>query len=321
MNILITGASGFVGGHLIESLLASSSDRIFGTCMAKDPSLNSDVRWLEGDLADPNFAAHCIELAQPDRVYHLAALSSAGKSFAEPLETLSNNIAAEFYLLEAIRLHRPDARVLIVGSIDEYGATSDEAVDESSALRPISPYGVSKISQDFLALQYALSHKLLVVRVRPSNHIGPRQREEFVVPAFCKQVAMINAGLQDPVVHVGNLAAIRDFTDVRDMVRAYQLAIEQGRSSEVYVLGSGQPVSIKEVLHKIVGFGTKKVEIEVDQSKFRPLDVPRLVANAKKFVDLTGWKTTITLDQSLHDIVNYWAARLEEAECQKRSAH
>jgi GDP-4-dehydro-6-deoxy-D-mannose reductase len=183
-------------------------------------------------------------------------------------------------------------------------------VAENTPMRPDSPYGVSKIAQDFLGLQYFLSHHLDVVRVRPSNHIGPRQNEQFVTSNFAKQIAEIEAGKREPVVHVGNLTARRDFTDVRDMMRAYVLALEYGEAGDVYCLGSEQPVSIQHALDVLLQASRVKIRVEEDNSRLRPSDTPVMYYDTRKFRAKTGWSPAISLEESLNAILDYWRGKV-----------
>jgi GDP-4-dehydro-6-deoxy-D-mannose reductase len=199
------------------------------------------------------------------------------------------------------------ARILVIGSMDEYGRIDprDLPIGEETPLRPDSPYGVSKIAQDFLGLQYFLSHQLNVVRVRPSNHIGPRQNEQFVTSNFAKQVAEIEIRAREPVLRVGNLDAQRDFTDVRDMVRAYFLALERGTPGEVYNIGSGRAVTIQAVVEMLLRQSRVAIRVQQDPARLRPSDTPTLICDAAKLRAQTGWTPTIPLEQSLRDILDY----------------
>lgn len=313
MKILITGASGFVGSYLAEALLAKHglSAEIVGVASSQMsinrlPHLAEKIDWRVGNLLDERFVESII--SDYDQVYHLAAFSSAGNSFSKPVETIENNLKAELFLLEGLKKTESKARILIVGSIDMYGSIEGDAdVVEDTPLMPASPYAVSKIAQDYLGLHYYLSHNLDVVRVRPSNHIGPRQAAGFVVPSFCQQVASIELGKQEPEIKVGTISTIRDFTDVRDMVVAYMLALDKGQAGEAYVLGSGVGTSIEDVLNEIISQSTvKPIKITVDPTKIRAKDVSRLVVKADKFIQLTSWHTTIPLSTSLHAILDFW---------------
>ncbi len=203
-------------------------------------------------------------------------------------------------------------RVLVIGSMDEYGHVAPDQipVTEETPLRPDSPYGVSKMAQDFLGLQYFLSHHVPIIRVRPSNHIGPRQNDQFVTSNFAKQIAEIEIGKREPVLRVGNLSAQRDFSDVRDMVRAYYFAIERGEPGEVYNIGSESAVSIQHIVELLLAHSRVPIRIEQDPTRLRPSDTPLMYCSATKFRAQTGWRPTIALEQSLQDILDYWRTQV-----------
>jgi GDP-4-dehydro-6-deoxy-D-mannose reductase len=256
-----------------------------------------------------------LDKVRPDYIFHLAAQAIVQKALADPEATLVNNLIGSLHVLQAMRELELPATLLMIGSSEEYGHVHPEdlPVDEDTPFRPENPYAVSKISQDMLALQYYLAYKLRIIRVRPFNHIGPGQSEHFVTSAFAHQIAMIEAGLQEPVVRVGNLSAERDFTDVRDMVCAYHMAITEGEPGEVYNLGSGRSVSIQRILDTLLELSTVPVKIERDPKRLRPADVPRIVCDPTRFRTLTGWQAEVPLRRSLADILDYWRDRVKEA--------
>jgi GDP-4-dehydro-6-deoxy-D-mannose reductase len=312
-KILITGASGFVGSHLIEHLLAQSESDIHGTVYGSENNFTGDqsrIHLHELNLLDAQATQTLIEKIKPTQIYHLAALSSPAASLSAPAETLTNNISAQVNLLEATRAYSPKTRILIVGSADEYGmvasASETSAIDEHQSLNPVTPYAVSKIAQDYLGLQYHLTHKLEIIRVRPFNHTGERQVSAFVVPSFAAQIAAIEANRQEPIIKVGNLESIRDFTDVKDMVRAYVLALELGNPGEVYNLGSGKEISIREILNLLLDMSEVEIQVRQDQSKVRIADETRLVCNPRKFIKLTGWQPAIPIHATLERVLHYW---------------
>ena len=311
MRALITGIAGFAGSHLAEFLLQETDWEVWGTIRHTDHNvahLRDQLRLVPVDLRDPEAVAHLVREVRPDRVYHLAGQSYVPASWHDPWATFEVNVRSQLNLLEALLAAGLAPRVLVVGSNEEYGLIRPEdlPVNEGTPLRPASPYAVSKVAQDMMGLQYFLSHGLPVVRVRPFNHIGPRQREEFVAPAFAKQIAEIEAGLHPPVVRVGNLDARRDFTDVRDMVRAYYLALERGVPGEVYNLGSGEAHSIRELLEILLELSTVEVTVEQDPARVRPVDVPVSVCDAAKFRTQTGWAPQIPFRESLRSVLEYW---------------
>lgn len=315
MRALITGAGGFVGGHLSAYLLAHTDWELRGTVyphpvetQPQDPRL----RLQHADLRDLESVQALVAEVQPAYVFHLAAQSFVPASFADPWDTLENNIRAELNVLEAVRRSGREVRVLVIGSNEEYGAPQPDELPqtEGSPLRPHNPYAVSKIAQDFLGFQYHLAYGLPVIRVRPFNHTGPGQSPRFVVPAFASQVARIEAGLQEPVVKVGNLEVARDFTDVRDIVRAYHLAVTQGKAGEVYNLASGRPQSVRELLEMLLSYSEVQIRVEKDPDRYRPVDVPVVYGSADKFRRLTGWKPEIPFEQTLRDVLGYWRERV-----------
>jgi GDP-4-dehydro-6-deoxy-D-mannose reductase len=312
-KVLITGITGFVGNHLATYLLSQNSYDIVGTYRS-DSGLDSlkaikdYVKLSQGDLNDSAFVESLIFSEKPEYIFHLAAQASPSKSVSTPVETLTNNIVAEFSLLDVLKKHELQTRILIVSTGDIYGVitSSDLPVDEETPLRPVTPYAVSKIAQDYLGLQYKLAYKVDTIRVRPYNHIGPGQKEGYVVSDFAKQIAEIEANKKEPVLLVGNLGAGRDFTDVRDVVKAYELALLKGDSGEVYNIGSGKSQKIADVLQTLLSLSTKKIEVKVDQNKFRAIDVPEIICDYKKFHELTGWQPEIPFSKTLQDILDFW---------------
>ncbi len=315
-KILITGATGFVGKHLIDHLLEiNSTDKIIGTYisdLSQEDSLNygEKVDFVKIDLNNEQDVLSLISDSKPDYIYHLAALSSASDSFDNPKETLINNVVAQVNLLEAARKSNLiDTRILIISSAEIYGnvKVQDLPIREETPLNPTSPYAVSKITQDYLALQYFNSYNLKTIRVRPFNHIGPGQSPNFVVSAFTKKVAEIEkAGEDSPTMKVGNLESKRDFTDVRDVVKAYSLLIEKGKPGDVYNLGSGKSYKISEILNKILALSQTKIKTVQDELLLRPFDNADLTCDCSKLINATGWKPEIPLEKTLKDTLDYW---------------
>jgi GDP-4-dehydro-6-deoxy-D-mannose reductase len=249
---------------------------------------------------------------RPEYIFHLAAQPFVPLSLSDPAGTLVNNILGELHIFQAVIEAQLSPRIMIVGSGEEYGLIQPDEipVSESNPLRPNSPYATSKVAQDMLALQYFITHKLQTVRVRAFNHVGPRQSPDFVVSNFARQIAVIEAGLHEPVVKVGNLEARRDLTDVRDMVRAYHLAITKGAPGEVYNIGYGRAVAVQDVLDALVAMTHADVRVEQDPSRMRPADVPIVVCDSSRFRAQTGWEPEIPLEQSLRDTLDYWRAEI-----------
>ena len=241
-------------------------------------------------------------------MFHLAAQSFVPTSWKLPVETFAINALGQINLFEALIDLKLNPKFQIAGSSEEYGKVYEHEVPmkETNYLRPLSPYAVSKVAQDLLGYQYHQSYGLKTVRTRGFNHTGPRRGDVFVTSNFAKQVAEIEKGLKPPVIHVGNLDAKRDFTDVRDMVRAYWLATEKCEDGDVYNIGSGTTYVMQDMLDMLLGMSTVKVKVEVDPARLRPSDVPILLADASKFVAATGWKPRIPFETTLRDLLNYW---------------
>ena len=246
--------------------------------------------------------------ARPDFVFHLAAQTFVPASWEDPWSTFENNVRGQLNVLLAALAMDAYPRVLVVGSSEEYGvvALEDLPIGESSPLKPHNPYAVSKVAQDMLGYQYYVSHNLPIVRVRPFNHIGPGQSPAFVASAFAKQIAEAEAGLGEPVLHVGNLEARRDFSDVRDIVRGYYLAISKGEPGEVYNLGAERSYTIRELLDGLVASSKIALRVELDPARLRPSDMPEVIADCRKFRSQTGWHAEIPLQRSLADVLGYW---------------
>ncbi len=318
MRVLITGITGFAGSHLADYLLAEQPEvEIHGICRWRSrreniQHLGDRIKLMEGDLRDEASLRQVMAESRPEAIFHLAAQSYVPTSWRAPTETLTTNIAGQSNLFEAVRAAGLDPVIQIAGSSEEYGLVLPDEVpiNESNPLRPLSPYAVSKVAQDMLAYQYFRSYGMKTVRTRGFNHTGPRRGEVFVSSNFAKQIASIEAGLQKPVIRVGNLDAQRDFTDVRDMVRAYWLAVTRATPGEVYNLGSGRAITIRELLEMLVGMSEVEVEIEVDPERLRPSDVEILLADSSKFRAETGWEPRIPLETTLADLLAFWRRRI-----------
>lgn len=312
-KILITGVSGFVGSYLAELLLLQKNVELYGSYLSEASLKNiahiqEKIQLIQLDLQDKKKVEEVIASIQPDYIFHLAALSSPGDSFDNGEEVIVNNIVTEIHVLDAVRQKNlTKCKILIVSSGDVYGIASKKNVpmDENTEFMPGNPYAVSKIAQDFVALQYFLSYKMNIVRVRPFNHIGPRQSPSFVVASFAKKIAEIEKG-HEPIITVGNLESKRDFTDVRDVVRAYSLVIDKGIVGDVYNIGSGVSYTIKEILEKLLSLTTHTITIQKDLSLYRPSDSLDKICNNAKVKKITGWTPKISLEDSLKDTLDYW---------------
>ncbi len=318
MRALITGITGFAGSHLADYLLAEQSDvEIFGTYrwrsrMENIDHLDGKINLLECDLRDAAAVHGVLAEVRPDYIFHLAAQSYVPASWRAPSDTLTTNLIGQTNIFEAVRILELDPVIQIAGSSEEYGLVLPDEVPikETNPLRPLSPYAVSKVGQDLLAYQYFRSYGLKTIRTRGFNHTGPRRGEVFVTSNFAKQIASIEAGLREPVIRVGNLDAQRDFTDVRDMVRAYWLAVTKAKHGEVYNLASGKAVTIRELLDQLLALSETKVEVQVDPERLRPSDVEILLGDFSKFKADTGWEPSIPLEQTLRDTLDFWRQKL-----------
>ncbi|MCP3959653.1 MAG: GDP-mannose 4,6-dehydratase [bacterium] len=321
MKALITGITGFAGSHLAEYLLAQQPEvEIVGIRRWRSPMENithivDRLKLVETDLKDYNSVYRMLEQVQPDYIFHLAAQSFVPTSWNAPASTLEINVIGQTHLFEAVRALSLDPVIQIACSSEQYGLVqADETpIKETNPLRPLSTYAVSKIAQDYLGYQYFQSYGLKVVRTRGFNHTGPRRGEVFVASNFAKQLVRIEAGLAEPVIRVGNLEAVRDFTDVRDMVRAYWLAVTRGKPGEAYNIASGHGVTIQELLDRLIALIDVEVTVEQDPERMRPSDVEILIGDSSKFRGDTGWEPQIPFDQTLADIVEYWRERIKSS--------
>lgn len=318
MRVLITGITGFAGSHLADYILENHPDvRLYGLVrwrsrMENILHIQEKIELFEADLKDIVSLRKSLAEIKPDRIFHLAAQSFVPFSWKCPAETFAINAIGQINLFEAILSLGLSPKIQVAGSSEEYGLVNSDEVPmrEENPLRPLSPYAVSKVAQDFLAWQYFKSYGLRTVRTRGFNHTGPRRGEVFICSNFAKQIAEIEKKKREPVIFVGNLEAKRDFTDVRDTVRAYWLSLEKGEEGEVYNIGKGKTCSMKEVLDILLSKSKVHVKIEVDSKRLRPSDVPVLLSDCTKFRKLTGWEPKIPFSQSLQDLLDYWRERV-----------
>lgn len=305
---LIIGGAGFVGKYLAEHLTGACGYSVCSTKMK-----NEEIPGAEYDVVDMNLLVkeeveNVIKECAPDFIFHLAAQSSVAVSWSNPQLTVDVNIKGTLVLLDVLKEMEYQGRVLLIGSGEEYGRVRPEEVPivEDTVLRPGNIYAATKSCQNMIAGIYAKAYNLNLIMVRAFNHVGPKQAPQFVVSDFCKQVVEVEKGLRDPVIHVGNLKAKRDFTDVRDVVAAYECLVRQGQSGETYNVGSGIAYSIEEILEKIIALSGQKIEVQVEKERLRPIDVPIIVADITKISEHTDWSMKISLEQTLKDTLDYW---------------
>ncbi len=317
MKVLITGVTGFVGSHLAEFLLDMKNIEVYGFVRWRSQReniihLGDKISLIECDIRDAASVRNCIEQINPDRIFHLAAQSFVPTSWHAPSETLSTNIIGTVNIFEVVKELGINSWIQVAGSSEEYGMVYENEVPikETNPFRPLSPYGVSKVAQELLSYQYYMSYKLNIVVTRGFNHTGPRRGEVFVTSSFAKQIVQIEKGIKEPIIYVGNLEAKRDFTDVRDMVRGYWLAIEKGVPGESYNICSGKTYKIQEVLDILLSLSSVKVEIKQDLTRMRPSDVPILLGDYTKFNYATGWQPIIPFKKTLDDLLTYWRQKL-----------
>jgi GDP-4-dehydro-6-deoxy-D-mannose reductase len=315
MRLLITGITGFVGSHLAEFALSRGAD-VYGSCRWRSKTENIDhlrhrIHLIESDLRDLSSVQNLLELSSPDFIVHLAAQSYVAVSWHTPAETLNTNSISQVNLLEAIRTRASPPRFLVIGSSEEYGLVYENEIPirETNPLRPLSPYAVSKVTQDLMGFQYWKSYGLPIVRTRAFNHEGPRRGDVFVTSNFARQIAEIEAGRREPVVLVGNLRARRDYTDVRDVVRGYWRLLEDGELGEVYNLCSGHAWAIQDILDFLLAQATVRPAVKEDPTRLRPSDVPVLIGDASKIREAVGWKPEIPFEKTLADLLQFWRER------------
>lgn len=319
MRVLITGITGFAGSHLAEYALAREDVEVHGIRRWRSRTENIDhmvdrLRLHECDLRDAASVDRLVDEVRPDRIFHLAAQSYVPTSWHAPAESFTTNVVGQINLFEAMRKAGCAARVQLACSSEEYGLVhpDETPITEDNPLRPLSPYAVSKVGQDLLGYQYHRSYGTWCVRTRGFNHTGPRRGEVFVVSNFAKQIAEIEAGKREPVIHVGNLEAKRDFTDVRDVVRAYWMALEHCEPGEVYNICSGTAWRIADVLELLLSFSDTEIEIRQDPDRLRPSDVELLLGDCSKFREATGWEPGIPFERTARETLDYWRDRVPE---------
>ena len=332
MRALVTGAYGFVGRHLVGELVSSgyevsatdiavspggatsgSDDTAAGAGPGAidGPGFPAGIPFKGCDLLDGESVKALLGECRPDYVFHLAAQSSAALSFVDPRGTIETNVISTLNILEALKESAGSghgSRMLSIGSSEEYGRRLEEEMPlgEDSPIEPVSPYAVSKVAQGLLSLQYHRSYGIDVVLTRSFGHTGPGQTDRFVLPAFAKQCAQIEAGLKEPMLAVGNLEVVRDFLDVRDVVKAYRLLAEKGRCGEAYNVCSGLGIRLNDALDTLIGMVRLPIKVETDPDLLRPADVPVMIGDNSKLCKDTGWTPGIQVDGMLSGLMEFW---------------
>ena len=311
---LITGINGFVGSHLAEYLVKNKLAEVHGTIRGKTSSMKNlenvvdKINTINCDLNDAYGVNSTIKETGPDFVFHIAAQAFVPSSWKSPQETLTTNILGSLNLFEAIRNNNIDPKIHIACSSEEYGLVfeNETPIKETNPLRPLSPYGVSKVAMDMLGWQYFKSYGMKIIRTRAFNHSGPRRGQEYVDSNWARQIALVERGKQKPELYVGSLTARRDFTHVKDIVRGYWLAATMAAPGEVYNICSGKDYSMQEVLDMLLSMTKTKIKVISDPQRMRPSDVQVLLGDCAKFKKETGWKPEISYEQALKETLDYW---------------
>jgi GDP-mannose 4,6-dehydratase len=325
----ITGVTGMVGSHLADFLLANTDWEIYGMCRWRSPLDNishlipeinqgNRIHLVYADLRDSNSIDHAVKQVKPDYVFHLAAQSYPQTSFTAPLDTYETNIQGTARVLEALRHHKKDAITHICASSEIFGRVSKEKlpINEECTFHPASPYAISKVGTDLVGRFYAEAYQMTVMTTRMFTHTGPRRGDVFAESTFAKQIAMIEKGLIVPVVKVGNLDSLRTFADVRDAVSAYYLLVTHNPiAGEYYNIGGTYTCTVREMLDYLISISTvkDKIKMEIDPERLRPIDADLQVPDTRKFENHTGWKPTITFEQTMQDLLDYWRTRVKQS--------
>lgn len=301
--VLVTGAAGFAGGHLLEQL-AGSADLVGWSRSDPPPELAPLARWQRIDILDAGQVFTALRDLQPRAIFHCAGLPHVAESWNDTAGPLAANVLGTHRILDAVDRLGYQCRILVTGSAQVY-APSSEPITEDGALAPSSPYALSKLAQEQLALR-AGTGPMEVIVTRPFNHTGPRQKPSFLAPGVARQIALIERGELEPVIRVGNLEPSRDVFDVRDAVRAYAALMNSGRPGTVYNVASGIARPVRAIVGALVAGARVPIRIEQDPSRFRPNDVPVLVGNASRLKDGTGWRPEIPFERMIDDLLDFW---------------
>lgn len=307
MKVLVTGADGFVGSHLVQQLLLKNHI-VFAGLLGENQSFRFPIKINYFNLKDPLSVDNLIRLTKPDGIIHLAAQSMVKVAWDDPAETIAVNTVGTINLVKAVQKYSPESKVVIIGSGEEYGLTGKKRLPlkEDDPCLPQNPYAVSKLAMGQIAMQLAKHYQLRIFHVRPFNHFGPGQRKGFVVSDFSSQIASIESGLAPPIIKVGNLTAQRDFIHVLDVVEAYLKILETEISPGIYNICSGIPHTAQEILDVLLNYARLPISIESDPEKFRPIDVPIYIGSMEKLQTATGWKPRRDFYHSLVETLDWW---------------
>ncbi len=320
-RILITGIAGFVGSHMADYLLKDKNNQVFGLKRPNARLQNishilDKITLIDGDLVDETSLVNLLEISKPDQIYHFAALSWVTPSWSMPAAYMQTNAIGTINLLEAMRVTGCNARILTSCTPEEYGDVPKELIPitEETRIAPVNPYAASKVAQDVVCQVYFSSYRMKIIRTRAFNHIGPRRDIQGALASFAYQIAKIEKGLQEPIIKVGNIEARRNFTDVRDMVKAYYLAMEKGVYGELYLIGSTQIYTIKECLEMLITLSSmkEKIKYKIDSKKVRPTELRILIGKFDKFKRITHWEPKIPIEKTFKDILDYWRGVIDK---------
>lgn len=308
---LVIGAAGFVGSYLIRHLHDEWNMEVAATKLPKEHLSDLPAAVYDLDILNKEDIIELLFNVRPDYIFHLAAQSSVSVAWNNPQLTVDINIKGGINVLDAVRELYYKPRVVMLGSGEEYGhiRPGETPIREENRLSPGNIYAATKACQNMIGSIYSKAYDMEIILVRAFNHIGPGQSSIFVVSDFCRQVTEIEKGLREPVMYVGNLSAKRDFTDVRDVVRAYALLAQHGVKGETYNVGSGKAVEIREILNLIISLSGCEIKVEIDPAKIRPVDVPVIEADITKLQQVTGWQPDISLKDTIEEVLNYWRER------------
>lgn len=312
MKALIIGGAGFVGGYLIHEL-ACSGYEVHATCLPSEKIDSAECSSHILDILAANDITALLDKIHPDCIFHLAAQSSVALSWKRPQLTADINIKGTINVLEALHeSKKSNARILLIGSGEEYGFIREGAcpISEEEPLRPGNVYAATKACQAMMGEIYCRAYNMDIIMIRAFNHSGPGQLPFFVISDFCHQIAEIEKGIHSPEMLVGNLSAMRDFTDVRDVVRAYRLLCENGKCGQTYNVGRGKAVPISDILNTALSLSKCKIEVNQDPNKMRASDIPIIEPNVSKILEDTGWKAEISMEQTIRDTLEFWRTSL-----------